>query len=204
MKKILLPIFIGGLILVFVACSDSDDDNGGGDSDTTVTVVTEAKFDESVDKTITLTNPLSKEAIVRFYGMDSLNQGSFTIKEDKCNFVKDNYMYTTTLPAGGSCNIVYTFTPNKFATELIKFDVFYQIPHNIICPNTEKVPSYDELISSSKYVDYILYNYTINDRGKKSSDVINIDMGTITDKYNESTDRYEVLNSTVTAQEFSI
>ncbi len=64
------------------------------------------------------------------------------------------------------------------------------------------MPSYDRVINSYKYVRYNISNYAVTDDGVKSPDIINIDMGIITEECDDGS--CKTINSTVKAHDFSI
>lgn len=188
MKKLKNLTFACLLILGLAACADDDksSDNPPSYDDPTIIINDNhtAKINESAEKTITFTNPynLSTNLDVYFNNYNSYNS-KITIDKAKstCNF-KTNPDGTSsnnishTLPVGESCTLVYSFAPTKLDTELLELNVDYSADIKSICPTPETVPTYEQVMNSSRYENWYIYNYAEDSNGNKSPEYINIEI----------------------------
>lgn len=188
MKKLKNLTFACLLILGLAACADDDKSSNNPPSYDDPTIIINdnhtAKINETAEKTITFTNPFASSAKldVYFNNYDSYNS-KITIDKIKstCDF-RTNTGGTTsndishTLQAGESCTLVYSFAPTKLDTELLKLSVDYRVDIKTICPTTDTVPSYEQVITRNKYVEMYIYNYAVDSNGNKSPEHINIEI----------------------------
>lgn len=188
MKKLKNLTFACLLILGLAACADDDksSDNPPSYDDPTIIINDNhtAKINESAEKTITFTNPFASSAELYAY-FNSYNSYNSKITIDKakstCNF-KTNPDGTIssdishTLPVGESCTLVYSFAPTKLDTELLELNVNYSADIKSICPTPDTVPTYEQVMNSSRYEEWYIYNYAEDSNGNKSPEYINIEI----------------------------
>ncbi len=186
MKKLKNLTFACLLILGLAACADDDksSDNPPSYDDPTIIINDNhtAKINESAEKTITFTNPFASSAELYAY-FNSYNSYNSKITIDKakstCNF-KTNPDGTIssdishTLPVGESCTLVYSFAPTKLDTELLELNVNYSADIKSICPTPDTVPTYEQVMNSSRYEEWYIYNYAEDSNGNKSPEYINV------------------------------
>lgn len=181
MKKLKNLTFACLLILGLAACADDNksSNNPPIDNSETVTLEFTGKIGEGTENTITFTNPHAVEADLEVY----INPTDSTIKIDTVSSTCDNivnnynsYNVTSKLAAGESCEVKYTYTPTVLDTTLLKLNVDYFKSMAAICPTTDTVPSYEQVMTRNKYVDMYIYNYAVDSNGNKSPEHINITM----------------------------
>lgn len=179
MKKLKNLTFACLLILGLAACADDDksSNNPPIDNSETVTLEFTGEIGKENVNTITFTNPHAVEADLEVY----INPADSTIKIDtagsSCDNIVNNYNsynVTSKLAAGESCEVKYTYTPADLDTALLKLNVDYFKSMTAICPTTDTVPSYEQVMTRNKYVEMYIYNYAVDSNGNKSPEHINI------------------------------
>lgn len=181
MKKLKNLTFACLLVLGLAACADDDKSSANNppviDNSETVTLEFTGEIGKENVNTITFTNPHAVEADLEVY----INPADSTIKIDTAGSSCDNivsnynsYNVTSKLAVGESCEIKYTYNPTSLDTALIKLNVDYFKSMTAICPTTDTVPSYEQVITRNKYVEMYIYNYAVDSNGNKSPEHINI------------------------------
>lgn len=171
------------LILGLAACADDDKSSSNNPpiTDNSETII--LKFTGEIDKenvnTIIFTNPHAVETdlSVRFYN----SEPSIVIDTEKltCDSVTSNYGHysiKSKLAVGESCEVKYTYTPTILDTILLKLSIEYNQANEAICPTTDYVPTYAQVINSHKDIDMMIYNYAKDSDGTKSPSYINIEI----------------------------
>ena len=181
MKKLKNLTFACLLILGLAACADDDksSNNPPIDNSETVTLEFTGEIGKENVNTIIFTNPHAVEADLEVY----INPVDSSIKIDTVSSTCDNivnnynsYNVTSKLAAGESCEVKYTYTPTVLDTALLKLNVDYFKSMATICPTTDTVPSYEQVMTRNKYVEMYIYNYAVDSNGNKSPEHINITM----------------------------
>ncbi len=183
MKKLKNLTFACLLILGLAACADDDKSSANNppviDNSETVTLEFTGEIGKENVNTITFTNPHAVEADLEVY----INPADSTIKIDtagsSCDSIVNNYNsynVTSKLAAGESCEVKYTYTPTGLDTALLKLNVDYFKSMAAICPTTDTVPSYEQVMTRNKYVEMYIYNYAVDSNGNKSPEHINIEI----------------------------
>lgn len=181
MKKLKNLTFACLLILGLAACADDDKSSSNNppviDNSETVTLEFTGKIGKETVNTITFTNPHDVEADLEVY----INPVDSSIKIDTVSSTCDNivnnynsYNVTSKLAAGKSCEVKYTYTPTGLNTALLELNVDYFKSMTAICPTTDTVPSYEQVMTRNKYVEMYIYNYAVDSNGNKSPEHINI------------------------------
>lgn len=206
MKKLKNLTFACLLVLGLAACADDDKSSNPPVTDNSETVTLE--FTGEIGKenvnTITFTNPHAVEADLEVY----INPADSTIKIDtagsSCDNIVNNYNsynVTSKLAVGESCEIKYTYNPTSLDTALIKLNVDYFKSMDTICPTTDTVPSYEQLMTMNKYVEMYIYNYAVDSNGNKSPEHINI---TIPVEWSVTGTNAASLNAVANTQSFDL
>lgn len=183
MKKLKNLTLACMLIFGLAACSADDKSSANNppviDNTETVTSEFTGKINQENENTISFTNPHRTEADLRV----DINNIDSSIKIDTvnstCDSVEDNtYYYTinSKLAAGASCEIKYTFKPNKLDTILLNLSIDYTRTFESYCPTPDTVPSYETMITNNKYVDMYIYNYAEDSSDNKSPEYINVEI----------------------------
>lgn len=183
MKKLKNLTFACLLILGLAACADDDKSSANNppviDNSETVTLEFTGEIGKENVNTITFTNPHAVEADLEVY----INPADSTIKIDtagsSCDNIVNNYNsynVTSKLAAGESCEVKYTYTPTGLNTALLELNVDYFKSMTAICPTTDTVPSYEQVMTRNKYVEMYIYNYAVDSNGNKSPEHINIEI----------------------------
>lgn len=183
MKKLKNLTFACLLILGLAACADDDKSSSNNppviDNSETVTLEFTGEIGKENVNTITFTNPHDVEADLEAY----INPVDSSIKIDTVSSTCDNivnnynsYNVTSKLAAGKSCEVKYTYTPTGLDTALLELNVDYFKSMTAICPTTDTVPSYEQVMTRNKYVEMYIYNYAVDSNGNKSPEHINIEI----------------------------
>ena len=160
MKKLKNLTFACLLALGLAACADDDKSSSNNppviDNTETVTLEFTGEIGKENVNTITFTNPHAVEADLEVY----INPVDSSIKIDTVSSTCDNivnnynsYNVTSKLAAGESCEVKYTYTPTVLDTALLKLNVDYFKSMATICPTTDTVPSYEQVMTRNKYVE---------------------------------------------------
>lgn len=181
MKKLKNLTFACLLILGLAACADDDksSNNPPIDNSETVTLEFTGEIGKENVNTITFTNPHTVEAdlSVSFYNsepaivIDTVNSTC-----DSVTSSNSNYSIKSKLAVGESCEVKYTYTPTGLNTALLELNVDYFKSMTAICPTTDTVPSYEQVMTRNKYVEMYIYNYAVDSNGNKSPEHINIEI----------------------------
>lgn len=182
MKKLKNLTFACLLIFGLAACSDDDksDNSPVYDNSETVTSKFTGKIGEETTNTIKFTNPHGTEADLRvdIYSIDSSIK--IDTQSSTCGGSIGNNTYSfnlkSTLKAGESCEIKYTFKPTKLDTTLLRLSIDYTRTFASYCPTPETVPSQETMITNNKYVDMYIYNYAKDSNGEISPAYINVEI----------------------------
>lgn len=182
MKKLKNLTFACLLIFGLAACSDDDKSDNSPVYDNSETVTSEftGKIGEETTNIIKFTNPHGTEADLRV----DINNIDSSIKIDTQSSTcggsigNDTYSFNlkSTLKAGESCEIKYTFKPTKLDTTLLRLSIDYTRTFASYCPTPETVPSYETMITNNKYVDMYIYNYAKDSNGEISPAYINVEI----------------------------
>lgn len=182
MKKLKNLTFACLLIFGLAACSDDDKSDNSPVYDNSETVTSEftGKIGEETTNTIKFTNPHGTEADLRvdIYSIDSSIKIDTQSSTCGGSIGNDTYSFNlkSTLKAGESCEIKYTFKPTKLDTTLLRLSIDYTRTFASYCPTPETVPSYETMITNNKYVDMYIYNYAKDSSGTKSPAYINVEI----------------------------
>lgn len=183
MKKLKNLTFACLLTLGLAACADDDKSSANNppviDNTETVTLEFTGEIGKENVNTITFTNPHDVEADLEAYiniADRSIQLVSESSTCDQITMNYGNYNVTSKLAAGESCEVKYTYTPTGLNTALLELNVDYFKSMTAICPTTDTVPSYEQVMTRNKYVEMYIYNYAIDSNGNKSPEHINIEM----------------------------
>lgn len=183
MKKLKNLTFACLLILGLAACADDDKSSANNppviDNSETVTLEFTGEIGKENVNTITFTNPHDVEADLEAYiniADRSIQLVSESSTCDQITMNYGNYNVTSKLAAGKSCEVKYTYTPTGLDTALLELNVDYFKSMTAICPTTDTVPSYEQVITRNKYVEMYIYNYAVDSNGNKSPEFINIEI----------------------------
>lgn len=181
MKKLKNLTFACLLILGLAACADDDKSSANNppviDNTETVTLEFTGEIGKENVNTITFTNPHDVEADLEAYiniADRSIQLVSESSTCDQITMNYGNYNVTSKLAAGESCEVKYTYTPTGLNTALLELNVDYFKSMTAICPTTDTVPSYEQVMTRNKYVEMYIYNYAVDSNGNKSPEHINI------------------------------
>ncbi len=183
MKKLKNLTFACLLILGLAACADDDKSSSNNppviDNSETVTLEFTGEIGKENVNTITFTNPHDVEADLEAYiniADRSIQLVSESSTCDQITMNYGNYNVTSKLAAGESCEVKYTYTPTGLNTALLELNVDYFKSMTAICPTTDTVPSYEQVMTRNKYVEMYIYNYAVDSNGNKSPEHINIEI----------------------------
>lgn len=183
MKKLKNLTFACLLILGLAACADDDKSSSNNppviDNTETVTLEFTGEIGKENVNTITFTNPHDVEADLEAYiniADRSIQLVSESSTCDQITMNYGNYNVTSKLAAGESCEVKYTYTPAGLDTALLELNVDYFKSMTAICPTTDTVPSYEQVMTRNKYVEMYIYNYAVDSNGNKSPEHINIEI----------------------------
>lgn len=183
MKKLKNLTFACLLILGLAACADDDKSSSNNppviDNSETVTLEFTGEIGKENVNTITFTNPHDVEADLEAYiniADRSIQLVSESSTCDQITMNYGNYNVTSKLAAGESCEVKYTYTPTGLDTALLELNVDYFKSMTAICPTTDTVPSYEQVMTRNKYVEMYIYNYAVDSNGNKSPEHINIEI----------------------------
>lgn len=183
MKKLKNLTFACLLILGLAACADDDKSSANNppviDNTETVTLEFTGEIGKENVNTITFTNPHDVEADLEAYiniADRSIQLVSESSTCDQITMNYGNYNVTSKLAAGESCEVKYTYTPTGLNTALLELNVDYFKSMTAICPTTDTVPSYEQVMTRNKYVEMYIYNYAVDSNGNKSPEHINIEI----------------------------